>query len=70
MLAAMSPILIFGVLNNPWHPLNKGIPDGARTWMLMLINACVLAHYSTDAFIYRFRIPSVRKVALTRLGFQ
>jgi hypothetical protein len=70
MIAAMSPILIFGLINNPWIPLGKAIPEGARAWALMLINACVLAHYSTDAFIFRFRIPGVRKVALTRLGYQ
>ena len=29
----------------------------------------VLAHYFSDAFIYRFRIPSIRKVMLRRLGF-
>jgi hypothetical protein len=29
----------------------------------------VMAHYFADAFIYRFRIPRVRKVALARLGF-
>jgi hypothetical protein len=28
-----------------------------------------MAHYFADAFIYRFRIPEVRRVALTRLGF-
>ncbi len=33
------------------------------------MNACVLAHYASDAFIFRFRIPGVRKVALARLGF-
>ena len=29
---------------------------------------CTLAHYAADAFIYRFRIPGVRRVALARLG--
>jgi len=29
----------------------------------------VLAHYVADAFIYRFRIPGIRKVMLRRLGF-
>jgi hypothetical protein len=35
----------------------------------ILMNSVVVAHYFADAFIYRFRIPEVRKVALTRLGF-
>jgi hypothetical protein len=29
----------------------------------------VLAHYFADALIYRFRIPSIRRVMLRRLGF-
>jgi hypothetical protein len=53
---------------NPLVPIPI-VSDGARTWLLMLVNATVLAHYCADAFIYRFRIPGVRKVALARLGF-
>jgi hypothetical protein len=37
--------------------------------LVTLMNSVVVAHYFADAFIYRFRIPEVRKVALTRLGF-
>ena len=33
------------------------------------LNGVVMAHYFADAFIYRFRIPEVRTVALRRLGF-
>jgi hypothetical protein len=65
MIAAMSPILVVGLLRNPFVPIEVGL--GA--WPLMLVNACVLAHYAADAFIYRFRIPGVRRVALARLGF-
>jgi hypothetical protein len=68
MIAAMSPILAFGVVSNPWVPQALG-SDAQRTWATMLVNACVLAHYCADAFIYRFRIPGIRKVALARLGF-
>src|SRR5262249_52984218 len=68
MIGAMAPILAFGLITNPWIPLTVG-SDGQRTWALMLINASVLAHYCADAFIYRFRIPGVRKVAMARLGF-
>ena len=65
MIAAMSPILVVGLLRNPFAPFDAGF----GSWPLMLVNATVLAHYAADAFIYRFRIPGVRKVALARLGF-
>jgi hypothetical protein len=65
MIAAMSPILLVGLLTNPI----KSLSTGMGSWVVMLVNACVLAHYAADAFIYRFRIPGVRKVALARLGF-
>ncbi len=65
MIAAMSPILLVGIVANPFAPL----PLNLGSWALMLVNACVLAHYAADAFIYRFRIPGVRRVALARLGF-
>jgi hypothetical protein len=68
MIAAMSPILAFGVVANPWLRVSF-VSDGTRTWWFMLVNATVLAHYCADAFIYRFRIPGVRKVAMARLGF-
>jgi hypothetical protein len=69
MIAAMSPILVVGVLRNPWVPVGGFLGDGFRTWSLMVVNATVLSHYCADAFIYRFRIPGVRKVAMARLGF-
>jgi hypothetical protein len=65
MIAAMSPILVVGFVRNPFVPIDVGL----GSWPLMLVNACVLAHYAADAFIYRFRIPGVRRVALARLGF-
>ncbi len=65
MIAAMSPILAVGILSNPF----KSFGASFGSWPLMLVNATVLAHYAADAFIYRFRIPGVRKVALARLGF-
>lgn len=70
MIAAMSPILAVGILQNPWVPVGRSLSEGFRTWALMLVNATVLAHYCADAFIYRFRIPGVRKVAMARLGFE
>ncbi len=68
MIAAMSPILFVGALRNPFG-LSFLEGQAWRTWALMAVNACVLAHYAADAFIYRFRIPGIRKVAMARLGF-
>jgi hypothetical protein len=67
MVAAMSPLLIFGALTNPWLPLWP-FGDAAAAWAGNLVMACVLAHYYADAFIYRLRIPSLRAVVLGRLG--
>jgi hypothetical protein len=68
MLAAMSPIFVAAAIYNPWVPLNVG--PSARLWGGVLVTAVTLAHYYADAFIYRFRIPGVRKVALARLGLE
>jgi hypothetical protein len=66
MLAAMSPVFGVGLIYNPWFAVNVG-PD-TRLWAGIAVTAVTLAHYYADAFIYRFRIPGVRKVALARLG--
>lgn len=79
MLAVMLPIILVGVANSPFVPLVDRATDGAATgfllrqeplWSLGVIvtNAIVLAHYFSDAFLYRFRIPRVREVTLARLG--
>jgi hypothetical protein len=66
MLAAMSPVFVVALIYNPWFPVNVG--SSMRLWAGILVTAVTLAHYYADAFIYRFRIPGVRKVALARLG--
>ena len=45
--------------------------DHVGTFQILryFLNSIVMAHYFADAFIYRFRIPEVRRVALMRLGF-
>ncbi len=68
MIAAMSPILVVGAMQSPWISVGSGVAK-YKSWALMLVNASVLAHYCADAFLYRFRIPGIRKVALARLGF-
>ncbi|RKH90952.1 hypothetical protein D7Y13_39245 [Corallococcus praedator] len=77
MVLAMLPLLALGVvhgflLDGPVkgslsigsgalsHPLLRGLTS--------LGFAVVLAHYYADAFIFRFRIPSIRQVMLRRLG--
>jgi hypothetical protein len=71
LLAAMSPVLLVGLVNAPFTPL-LGLGAHARLFPLarFVLNGVVLAHYFADAFIYRFRIPEVRRVALARLGFE
>lgn len=66
MFLAMAPLFLVGWVQSPFH---EGNPSPAFQHALFVTNALVVAHYFADAFIYRFRIPSVRRVALHRLGF-
>ncbi|WP_375757799.1 hypothetical protein [Corallococcus exercitus] len=78
MVASMLPLFALGVvhgflLDGPMRG-SLGIGGGAQAHPLLraltcLGFACVLAHYFADAFIFRFRIPSIRQVMLRRLGF-
>jgi hypothetical protein len=78
MILAMSPMLALGVMDGvvlggirgtggeaaaaiTAHPVMRALTS--------LGLGVVLAHYFADAFIYRFRIPSIRSVMLRRLGF-
>ncbi len=66
---SMLPLFLVGLPQSPLAaPL--GI-SGSRLFheALFVLNSLVMAHYFADAFIYRFRIPGVREVALRRLGF-
>jgi hypothetical protein len=76
---AILPLLVVGVAQSPFVPLVDTATGQAATDFLMrqqplwslgitATNACVLAHYFADAFLYRFRIPKVREVTLGRLG--
>lgn len=67
MLLTMAPIILVGVALSPFGAAL--FSSGFGKLGLQLVNACVAAHYFADAFIYRFRIPAVRKIALHRLGF-
>ncbi|RKG58175.1 hypothetical protein D7X30_17040 [Corallococcus sp. AB011P] len=78
MVVSMLPLFALGVvhgflLDGPMRG-SLGIGGGAQAHPLLraltsLGFACVLAHYFADAFIFRFRIPSIRQVMLRRLGF-
>ena len=71
MAVAMAPAFVVGALIAPFKStfaLSTTAADYVEIGRLAL-NAVVLTHYFADAFIYRFRIPSVRRVALRRLHF-
>lgn len=68
MMLAMAPLFVVGLLNAPFTRYLVA-PSSAFGTARFVLNAVVMAHYFADAFIYRFRIPSVRRVALARLGF-
>ena len=69
MILAMGPLALIGVVNAPFTYL-FGLTAMAPVFTVgrIVLNAVVMAHYFADAFIYRFRIPEVRRVALRRLG--
>lgn len=67
MIASMAPILLVGLFRNPIG-IAIGVGAVAASWLVAIVNAVVLAHYCADAFIFRFRLPGVRKVAMARLG--
>jgi hypothetical protein len=70
MAFSMLPLVAIGLVNAPFTPQFAG--DGHNQTFQSLrffLNSIVMAHYFADAFIYRFRIPDVRRVALQRLGF-
>jgi hypothetical protein len=70
MAASMAPLFLVGLTRNPFGlAIGRGLPGSFTVWSLAVVNGVVLSHYCADAFIYRFRIPGVRKVAMARLGF-
>jgi hypothetical protein len=68
MILSMAPLALVGLAQAPFMKVFSPGSQFAHEGLTVL-NAVVMAHYFADAFIYRFRIPEVRKVALTRLGF-
>jgi hypothetical protein len=69
MILSMLPLFAIGLPRAPFaaHWFEHGrIFEGDR----FLLNAIVVSHYFADAFIYRFRVPEIRKVALARLRFE
>jgi hypothetical protein len=80
MILSMLPLLTLGVIHGLLldgagrGTLGTSNPTGSGSHLMLrvltsLSLGVVLAHYFSDAFIYRFRIPSIRKVMLRRLGF-
>jgi hypothetical protein len=76
MVLSMLPLLALGVMDGFILGTVYGEKAPASLAMNPVLRASitlglgvVLAHYVADAFIYRFRIPGIRKVMLRRLGF-
>jgi hypothetical protein len=78
MVVAMLPLFALGVVHGFLldGPVRGSLGIGANAHAHPVLRAltclgfaCVLAHYFADAFIFRFRIPSIRQVMLRRLGF-
>ncbi len=68
MVLAMAPLFVVGLLQAPFAGAlvrRTGVVQVA----LISLNAVVMAHYFADAFLYRLRLPAVRRVVLHRLGF-
>ncbi len=71
-LAAMVPLFLVGLTQSPFAialTLRSLGPVDDCSPLLHAVNSLVVAHDFADAWIYRFRIPEVRRVALHRLGF-
>jgi hypothetical protein len=69
MIAAMLPVLVLGLLRGPWA--ERLVQTALASYLSvagLVFTALTMTHYFVDAFIYRFRIPEVRAVALRRLG--
>jgi hypothetical protein len=80
MILSMLPMVALGVIHGLiLNGTSRGTlgtvdPSGSSSHLLLrvvtsLSLGVVLAHYYSDAFIFRFRIPGIRKVMLRRLGF-
>ena len=80
MILSMLPMVALGVIHGLiLNGTSRGTlgtvdPSGSSSHLLLRIVTSlslgvVLAHYYSDAFIFRFRIPGIRKVMLRRLGF-
>jgi hypothetical protein len=69
MLLAMAPLFVIGLLNAPFtYAIAPAEHERTYGTLRALLNGVVLSHYFADAFLYRFRIPEVRRTALLRLG--
>ncbi len=68
MALAMVPLLVVGSMQAPFARGFVTATPAIHT-ALIALNALVMAHYFADAFVYRLRLPGVRRVVLRRLGF-
>jgi hypothetical protein len=70
LLFTLAPVVVLGLFRAPVIGA-LGLEAYGRwaSTAFLVYGAITMAHYFTDAWIYRLRIPEVRKVALARLGF-
>jgi hypothetical protein len=68
ILAAIAPLVLLatlaGAFSAPEITQLKSVRIG-----YVILNSITMAHYFGDAFMFRLRIPEVRRVVLRRLGF-
>ncbi len=68
MILSMLPLAAIGLPRAPfaagWFEHGQLFPSDG-----FLLNAVVVSHYFADEFIYRFKVPEIREVALARLRF-
>ncbi|PTL82830.1 hypothetical protein [Vitiosangium sp. GDMCC 1.1324] len=78
MVLSMLPLLALGVVHlviaGPAHGTVSAAATDLKSHVVLrglttLSLGVVLAHYFADALIYRFRLPSIRRVMMRRLGF-
>ncbi len=78
MVLSMLPLVTLGVvhllISGPAQGMVSAAAADLKSHVVLRVLttvsfSVVLAHYFADALIYRFRIPSIRRVMLRRLGF-
>ncbi len=67
LFVAMVPSLMVGLYTAPFSVRFPAVSAVVLQYAQLVLASVVMAHYFTDAVIYRFRIPTVRATMLRRL---